>query len=79
MVQKNMTLGLSSGRGRGRGPGQGGGRGRGHNHVSAEDRPGRFFNKSLVEDPWKFLEPVIWKTLKKRWFGFNVELANPFK
>ncbi|KAJ0860795.1 putative protein SICKLE [Helianthus annuus] len=62
------SSGPSSGRGRGGGPGQGGGRGRGHNHVSAEDRLDRFYNKSMVEDPWKFLEPVIWKSLKKQWF-----------
>ncbi|XP_022002855.1 protein SICKLE [Helianthus annuus] len=62
------SSGPSSGRGRGGGPGQGGGQGRGHNHVSAEDWLDRFYNKSTVEDPWKFLEPVIWKSLKKQWF-----------
>lgn len=62
-----MSSSPSSGRGRGRwsGRGQGQGRGGGHNHVSAEDRPDLFYNKSMVEDPWKFLEPVIWKSHKK--------------
>ncbi|XP_076901240.1 protein SICKLE-like [Bidens hawaiensis] len=66
----NMTSGPSSGRGRG-------GRGRGHNHVSAEDRPDRFFNKSMVEDPWKFLEPVVWKSLKKQWLPHSVNAKKP--
>ncbi|KAK9269941.1 hypothetical protein L1049_025514 [Liquidambar formosana] len=57
------------GRGRGRwfgnnmspGSGRSGGRGFGsHDHSSAQDRPDRFFNKSMVEDPWKFLKPIIW-------------------
>lgn len=53
----------TSGRGRG-------GRGRGgHDFVTAEERPDRFYNKSMVEDPWKFLEPVIWGggTSSKLW------------
>lgn len=38
-----------------------GGRGRGpHDNVSAELRPDLYYNKSMVEDPWKFLTPVIW-------------------
>lgn len=45
----------------GRGRGQRGGRGIGsHGQVSARDRPELFYNKSMVEDPWKFLKPVIW-------------------
>ncbi|XP_057503707.1 protein SICKLE [Actinidia eriantha] len=52
------------GRGRGRWSGSGrGGRGGGlgsHDSVSAELRPDLYYNKSMVEDPWKFLEPVIW-------------------
>ncbi|KAM1225471.1 hypothetical protein ACFX13_044935 [Malus domestica] len=41
--------------------GRGGWRG---SHGRAMDRqsgPERFYNASMVEDPWKFLEPVIWK------------------
>lgn len=48
-------------------PGSGRGRGRGlgfHAHVSAQDRPELFYNKSMVEDPWKFLKPVIWSREK---------------
>lgn len=38
-----------------------GGRGRGsHDNISAEVRPDLYYNKSMVEDPWKFLTPVIW-------------------
>ncbi|KAL8238437.1 hypothetical protein R6Q59_015004 [Mikania micrantha] len=62
--KNNVISGPSSGRGRGRG------RGLGHNR-SAEDRPDRFFNKSMLEDPWKFLEPVIWKPLKKQWNPYS--------
>lgn len=50
-----------SGRGRG---GRSSGRGRGfssHESVSAELRPDLYYNKSMVEDPWKLLTPVIWK------------------
>ncbi|KAL8263487.1 hypothetical protein R6Q59_021617 [Mikania micrantha] len=57
--KNTMRSGPSSGRGMDHRSGQG--RGGTHNHVSAEDRPDRFFNKSMVEDPWKFLEPIIWK------------------
>lgn len=45
--------------------GQSSGRGRGsHTHLSAQDRPlGRekFYNASMLEDPWKFLKPVSWR------------------
>uniref|UniRef100_A0A5B6ZIB8 Putative RNA-binding protein FUS isoform X1 n=1 Tax=Davidia involucrata TaxID=16924 RepID=A0A5B6ZIB8_DAVIN len=60
----------NSGRGRGRWFGSGrspssgrsGGRGLGsRDRVSAELRPDLYYNKSMVEDPWKFLKPVIWK------------------
>ncbi|XP_061345790.1 protein SICKLE [Gastrolobium bilobum] len=46
-----------SGRGSGRGPSS-------HGHWSNEDRacgPDRFCKRSMVEDPWKLLQPVIWK------------------
>lgn len=44
------------------GRGRSGGRGRGSpNHVSAEERPDRYYNKSMMEDPWKMLKPVIWR------------------
>ncbi|XP_023770399.1 protein SICKLE [Lactuca sativa] len=61
---RGMGRGRWSGQGQGQGQGQGGGRGA-HYDVTAEDRPDLFYNKSMVEDPWKFLEPVIWKSLKK--------------
>ncbi|KAK3027036.1 hypothetical protein RJ639_041191 [Escallonia herrerae] len=63
----------NSGRGRGQWlgnnvspvSGRSGGRGRGsHYNVSAELRPDRYYNKSMMEDPWKFLEPVIWKPVE---------------
>lgn len=50
----NASPGTARGGGRG-------GRGRGsHNSVSAELRPDLYYNKSMVEDPWKFLTPIIW-------------------
>ena len=42
-------------------PSSGRGRGRGRGHVSAQYRPELFYKKSMVEDPWKFLKPVIWR------------------
>nr|GEX70927.1 hydroxyproline-rich glycoprotein family protein [Tanacetum cinerariifolium] len=71
---KSMSSGTSYGRG---GGGQGQGGGGGHNHVSAEERPDMFYNKSMVEDPWKFLEPVIWKSHKKQWFPHSVGAKKP--
>lgn len=61
----------SRGRGRGfwhntRNPVSGRGSGQGSSsrgHWSYEDRacgPDRFYKRSMVEDPWKFLEPVMW-------------------
>lgn len=54
---------LSSGRGRGRsGLGRGSNQGFGsHGSVSAELKPDLFYNKSMLEDPWRNLEPSIWK------------------
>ncbi|XP_027332195.1 protein SICKLE [Abrus precatorius] len=63
--------GPSQGRGRGfwnntRNPVSGRGSGQGvsfHGHWSNEDRscgPDRFYKRSMVEDPWKHLKPVIW-------------------
>ncbi|KAF8411357.1 hypothetical protein HHK36_003906 [Tetracentron sinense] len=58
----------SSGRGRGSrfsnspgsGSGRGGGRGRGfHAFFSGRERPELFYNKSMVEDPWKLMKPVV--------------------
>ncbi|XP_071716956.1 protein SICKLE [Rutidosis leptorrhynchoides] len=66
----SMSSGPSFVRGRGQGSGQRGGWGQGgaRDHVSAEHRPDMFYNKSMVEDPWKFLEPVVWKkSQKKKW------------
>ncbi|KAL2317613.1 hypothetical protein Fmac_031489 [Flemingia macrophylla] len=64
----------SPGQGRGRGSwrntgspvsGRGGGQGPSfHGHGSQENRargPDRFCKSSMVEDPWKHLEPIIWK------------------
>ncbi|KAA8528365.1 hypothetical protein F0562_035720 [Nyssa sinensis] len=60
----------NSGRGRGRwfgsgmspGSGRSGGRGLGsRDRVSADLRPDLYYNKSMVEDPWKLLKPVIWR------------------
>ncbi|XP_057974130.1 protein SICKLE isoform X2 [Malania oleifera] len=60
----------NSGRGRGHWSGnnpspnfgRGGRRAMGsHAHASAEDRPDLFYSKSMIEDPWKFLAPVIWR------------------
>lgn len=53
----------SPGSGRGRsGLGRGGNRGFGsHGSNSAELRPDLYYNKSMLEDPWKNLEPSIWK------------------
>ncbi|KAL5983986.1 hypothetical protein ACLOJK_018088 [Asimina triloba] len=45
--------GQSSGRG-----GWSSGRGRGF-HVSAWDQPERFYHKSMMEDPWQFLKPIV--------------------
>ncbi|XP_038716942.1 protein SICKLE-like isoform X1 [Tripterygium wilfordii] len=49
------------------GSGRSGGRGRGfHPRGLQPDRtlgPERFYNKSMVEDPWQHLKPVIWKSL----------------
>ncbi|CAI9766477.1 unnamed protein product [Fraxinus pennsylvanica] len=60
-----------SGRSRGRsagnnsmspGSGQRGRRGvSSHSPVSAELRPDMYYNHEMVEDPWKELNPVIWK------------------
>ncbi|KAG5122509.1 hypothetical protein JHK84_040849 [Glycine max] len=64
----------SPGQGRGRGfwrntgsPVSGRGSGQGpnfHGHRSNENTargPDRFYNRSMVEDPWEHLEPIIWK------------------
>lgn len=49
-----------SGSNPGRGSGRRGGRGS-HGNVSARERPDLFYHKSMLEDPWKFLEPVVYK------------------
>ncbi|KAF5480921.1 hypothetical protein F2P56_001624 [Juglans regia] len=48
--------------------GQSSGRGRGGSHArfSAPGRalgPEQFYNESMLEDPWKFSKPVIWKSM----------------
>ncbi|KAJ9674030.1 hypothetical protein PVL29_023529 [Vitis rotundifolia] len=73
-------------------PGSGRGHGRGlgfHAHVSAQDRPELFYNKSMVEDPWKFLKPVIWSKEKalgkigntsdspKSWLPKSINMKKP--
>jgi hypothetical protein len=43
------------------GLGQSGGRGRGYRpRLSA---PEQFYNESMFEDPWKFLKPVVWRSV----------------
>ncbi|XP_021743742.1 uncharacterized protein LOC110709801 [Chenopodium quinoa] len=59
------------GRGRGRwdgirmspSPGYSGGRGRGRSYDNGQARS--FYNKSMVEDPWASLTPVIWQGEKE--------------
>ncbi|XAR48490.1 hypothetical protein NMG60_11031323 [Bertholletia excelsa] len=56
----------NSGRGRGHWsnnmrPGLGLGSRGPRDNVSAEIRPDLYYHRSMVEDPWKFLQPVIWK------------------
>ncbi|TKY56341.1 extensin protein [Spatholobus suberectus] len=66
----------SPGQGRGRGfwrntgsavSGRGSGQGLNfHGHQSNENTargPDRFYKRSMVEDPWKHLEPIIWKAI----------------
>ncbi|BFG19454.1 hypothetical protein CerSpe_057290 [Prunus speciosa] len=76
----NTSPGSSSGRGGGHwstspGLGRRGGRGLGSHGPSAMEKqlgPERFYNDSMVEDPWKFLKPVIWKgvdTPMKRFYS----------
>ncbi|EPS65447.1 hypothetical protein M569_09331, partial [Genlisea aurea] len=50
--------GSNRGRGGGRGRGRGGGS---HDHISAKERPDLFYQKSMTEDPWKHLAPILWK------------------
>ncbi|KAA8538188.1 hypothetical protein F0562_027796 [Nyssa sinensis] len=43
------------------GSGRSGRRGLGsHDGISAELRPEKYYNKSMIEDPWKFLKPAVW-------------------
>ncbi|KAF7138087.1 hypothetical protein RHSIM_Rhsim07G0212300 [Rhododendron simsii] len=64
-----------SGRGRGRSSGRGRGFGS-HESVSAELRPDLYYNKSMVEDPWKLLTPVIWKRQNISAMSGNVSLVD---
>ncbi|XP_042520550.1 protein SICKLE-like isoform X1 [Macadamia integrifolia] len=42
------------------GSGRGGGRGRGlHAIASAHEKPYMFYNKTMLEDPWRLLTPVV--------------------
>ncbi|XP_077234117.1 hydroxyproline-rich glycoprotein family protein [Tasmannia lanceolata] len=37
-----------------------GGRGRGsHTYASTREQPERFYNKSMLEDPWRLMKPVV--------------------
>lgn len=58
---------------------RGGGRGRGsHGCTSGEFRPDLYYSKSMVEDPWKELKPVIWKTFSgKSWLPQSVSAKKP--
>lgn len=53
---------------------RGGRRGRGsHGCTSGESRPDLYYSKSMVEDPWKELKPVIWKTFsEKSWLPQSI-------
>ncbi|XP_074273211.1 protein SICKLE [Silene latifolia] len=57
----NNSPSPSSGRGRGQSDGSrySGGRGRGNAY---EGHSRSYYDKSMVEDPWAFLEPVIWQS-----------------
>ncbi|XP_058069362.1 protein SICKLE isoform X2 [Magnolia sinica] len=56
------------------GSGRSGGRGRGfHGSISARDQPMRFYHKSMVEDPWRFLKPVV-GTLVRSWLPKSVSM-----
>ncbi|KAI3865805.1 hypothetical protein MKX03_015897 [Papaver bracteatum] len=52
----NYTFNNSPRPGRGRGIGRGRGS---HSCTSARERPEMFYNKSMMEDPWKLLKPVV--------------------
>lgn len=76
----NTSPSSSSGRGGGHwstspGSGRRGGRGLGSHGRSTMEKqlgPERYYNDSMVEDPWKFLKPVIWKgvdTPMKRFYS----------
>ncbi|KAI3970142.1 hypothetical protein MKW92_029758 [Papaver armeniacum] len=54
----NYTFSNSPRPGAGRGSGSGRGRGS-HACTSARERPEMFYNKSMMEDPWKLLKPVV--------------------
>lgn len=49
-----------SGNNRGRGSGHQGGRSS-HRDASARDRPDLYFHRSMLEDPWRYLQPVVRK------------------
>ncbi|KAF6160629.1 hypothetical protein GIB67_019569 [Kingdonia uniflora] len=60
----NFEWGDSPNPNSGGGFGRGLGRGRGsHSEISARERPEMFYNKSMIEDPWRFLNPTV-KVLK---------------
>ena len=51
--------------------------------MSAEQRPDLYYNKSMVEDPWKFLESIVWwrenipslnTPLRKSWLPESVRV-----
>lgn len=51
-----------------------GGRGRGRGYVYGQGQARSFYNKSMVEDPWESLTPVIWQGEKEndvKSFGNN--------
>lgn len=52
--------------------GRRGGRGS-HGGTSGESRPDLYYSKSMVEDPWKELKPVIWKAFSdKSWLPNSI-------
>ncbi|XP_059631249.1 protein SICKLE isoform X2 [Cornus florida] len=76
----------NTGRGKGRwsgsgmspGSGRSGGRGF-RSRNKAELRPDLYYNKSMVEDPWEFLEPVPWKTpdSQESWLPKSISVKKP--
>ncbi|KAL5559961.1 hypothetical protein UlMin_036172 [Ulmus minor] len=73
---RGYTSNMSPGSGRGGGRGQGfGGR---SSPMDRASRPERFYNDSMIEDPWKSLQPVIWRGVdsSKSWTPRSIGTKN---